>query len=636
MSIRADEAQLKEINESKNINDYFERRINNYLDYTAVTDKYCDLELTYQDIKNIIHQFAGGLQNIGVKKGDFIGLFTENNGLFMATSQAIVKTGAIEVLRGSNAPIEELDYILGHSETKCVIVRDEKLLERMKDSLIAHNVQTVIIMFPKDLIKDCLDMQIYTYEEILEKGRNNEFQYVEVTPEDWSTMLYTSGTTGMPKGVLLTHNNLLSQMSGTDKGFGAIPGENTLQILPIWHAYERTAQYYYYIKGCHLHFTNINNLKNDLLRYDIDTMMSVPRIWEAFRLGIYQKLKQNSKIGYYLFDFAVQNSINYKIHKMYSERRLTNKKTTYKLPSAIYHKIARSFLKPFHVLATKTLYKKVKEAAGIGHLRLSISGGGALSLKDELFYDAIGVNLRIGYGLTETSPVLTLRGIQYPNYLGCVGKPYPDTRIKIVNPTTFQKVHLYTKGLVLVKGPQVMKGYYKDEEATKKVFTEDGWFITGDLGWLTRNNNLVLVGRAKETIVLSSGENVEPVPIEEAILESPYIDQIVLVGQDEASVGALIVPSKIALDKCGILAKELKSGKTLSIKNPNLRELIKKEIQTYIKNKTGLKPFEKVKEFEVLKDGFSMDNGLLSHTAKVKRNVIFEKYQDIINKMFKK
>ena len=218
--------------------------------------------------------------------------------------------------------------------------------------------------------------------------------------------------------------------------------------------------------------------------------------------------------------------------------------------------------------------------------------------------------------------------------MGCVGKPYVHTKIKIVDPVTFEKVHLYTKGLVLVKGPQVMNGYYNDEEATKKVFTPDGWFITGDLGWLTRNNNLVLVGRMKETIVLSSGENVEPIPIEEAILQSPYIDQIVLVGQDEASVGALIVPSKMALDKCGLLAKDLKSGKNLSIKDTNLRELINHEIKTYIKRKSGLKPFEKVKSFEVLNDDFSMENGLLSHTAKIKRNDVFEKYKTLISSMF--
>ncbi|MBQ3311629.1 AMP-binding protein [bacterium] len=638
MSIILQDEELirKDLVGVKNTFSHFEQSISKYLDFDAVTDKLHNLELKYEDILNIYKNFASGLQSLGIEKGDFVALFTENNGLFMPTGQAITKTGAIEVLRGSNAPIDELEYIINHAQTKGIILENAVLLNKLKDFLNNYQPKFIIVLFDENLDKSVVNIPVYTYQEVLESGKTHTFTQNDVALTDYCMMLYTSGTTGNPKGVLLTHSNILSQMEGTDIGFGAIPGENTLQILPCWHAYEHIAQYYYYTKCCHLHFTNIKELKNDLLNYKIDTMMSVPRIWEAFRLGIYQKLKQKSKLGYYLFDFAVQNSINYKIHKMYSERRLTNKRSNYKLPSAIYHKIARMFLKPLHILSTKTIYKKVKEAAGLDRIRLSISGGGSLSLKDELFYDAIGINLRIGYGLTETSPVLTLRGIQYPNYLGCVGKPYAHTKIKIVNPQTMEKVHLYTKGLVLAKGPQVMNGYYKDEEATKKVFTEDGWFITGDLGWLTRNNNLVLVGRQKETIVLSNGENVEPIPIEEAILESPYIDQIVLVGQDEASVGALIVPSKMALDKCGVLAKELKSGKTLSIKNPDLRELIKKEIAIYIKNKTGLKPFEKVKEFEVLKDGFSMENGLLSQTAKVKRNVIFEKYHETISKMFNK
>ncbi|MBQ7126447.1 AMP-binding protein [bacterium] len=627
---------LESLKGEKSVNHFFEKSAKEYLDYQAITDDHCNVHMTYAEMLEKIRLTAGGLQYLGIKKGDFVGLFTENNGLFMTIGQAIIKCGAIEVLRGSNAPVEELDYIIKHSDAKGLFLFNNDLLDKIITSINSSKVEFVVLMFSKDLDKTKYNFPTYTFDEILDFGRKNPYNEIDIELTDNCTMMYTSGTTGNPKGVLLTHSNILSQMEGTDLGFKAIPGENTLQILPCWHAYEHIAQYYYFTKCCHLHFTNINNLKNDLLKYEIDTMMSVPRIWESFRLGVYQKLKQKSKLSYYIFDFAVQNSINYKIHKMYSERRLTNKKTSYKLTSNIYHKIIRSFLKPLHMLATATIYKKVKKLTGLSRIRLSISGGGALSLKDELFYDAIGINLRIGYGLTETSPVLTLRGIQYPNFLGCVGKPYLHTRIKIVDPNTFEKVHLYTKGLILAKGPQVMNGYYKDEEATKKVFTDDGWFITGDLGWLTRNNNLVIVGRMKETIVLSSGENVEPIPIEEAILESPYIDQIVLVGQDEASVGALIVPSKIALDRCGILAKELKSGKTLSIKNPDLRKLIKKEISTYIKNKVGLKPFEKVKEFEVLKENFTVDNGMLSHTAKIKRNNVFEKYQELINKMFKK
>ena len=256
-------------------------------------------------------------------------------------------------------------------------------------------------------------------------------------------------------------------------------------------------------------------------------------------------------------------------------------------------------------------------------------------MQDELFYDAIGVNLRIGYGLTETAPVLTLRNVTDKNFLGSVGTPVRGCDLKVVDPKTFAELPPFKKGLVIIKGPQIMKGYYKDPESTSKVMTEDGYFITGDLGWLTKQNNLVLVGRLKETIVLSSGENVEPVPIEEAILLSPYIDQIVLVGQDKSGVGALIVPSKEALEKCGINMKNIQSYKDNVLVDTKLETLIKNEINTHIVNKPNLRVFEKVKQFTLLNEAFSVENGMMSATQKVKRNKVFEKYKDVIGKMYK-
>jgi long-chain acyl-CoA synthetase len=287
------------------------------------------------------------------------------------------------------------------------------------------------------------------------------------------------------------------------------------------------------------------------------------------------------------------------------------------------------------MLFTNTLYKKIKKAVGLGNIRASISGGGALSMQDELFYDAIGVNLRIGYGLTETAPVLTLRNVTDKNFLGSVGTPVRGCDLKVVDPKTFKELPYFEKGLVIVKGPQVMKGYYKDEDATRKVMTEDGYFITGDLGWLTKQNNLVLVGRLKETIVLSSGENVEPVPIEEAILLSPFIDQIVLVGQDRSGIGALVVPSKEALEKCGISMKDVSSYKDNNVlTDKKLESLIKSEINTHIVNKPNLRVFEKVKQFTLLNESFSVENGLMSATQKVKRNKVFEKYEKVIGNMY--
>ena len=628
----------KFLSNKTSFNDYFRHKILNYIGLQAITDTYNNIETNYDELERNISYLASAIQSFGIKKGDFVGIFTENNGRWATVEQAAMRCGAICTLRGSNAPVEELDYIISHSEAKGLILKDGSLLKSLKPYLKKHSLKFIIIMFKKDT-DDLSDVNcpVYYYENAVEIGQNklSEFNAPNQNLDEDCLMLYTSGTTGMPKGVLITHKNLLAQMPSIEVGFMSKPGENTLQILPVWHAYEHITQLYYLVSGCHLHFTTLSGLKNDLARYKIDTFMSVPRIWEALRLGIFQKLKQKSILIYKIFDFAVKLSITYKIHKMYSERRITNKKGDYHILSNIYHKFARSFLKPFHVLFTNTLYKTIKTAAGI-NFRASISGGGALSMKDQLFYDAIGVNLREGYGLTETSPVLTLRYVSEPNFLGCCGKPFFGTEIKILDIDTKEELGILQKGVVYARGPQVTKGYYKDTKATQEVFSEDGWFNTGDIGWLTADNNLVLVGRLKETIVLSNGENVEPLPIEEACLESPYIEQIMLVGQDQSSIGALIVPSESALQKCGILAKDIKSGTNLTISNPTLRELIKKEISTYIKNKKNLKAFEKIKDFEVINENFSTSNGLMSQTAKMKRNSIFEKYKGLISKMFEK
>ena len=613
--------------------DYLEMASNKFASLPAITDRYNNVELNYAEYMLQAKDFASGLQGLGIKKGDIVGLFSENNGRWIIVDQGIMRCGAVDAVRGSNAPVDELDYIIGQSNSCALVLQTTQLLDKLRPYLNKYDLKFIVVMFSKEEISnEGLDFPVYTFEEILAKGKQRCFTRVEISPEEMATILYTSGTTGNPKGVMLCHGNFLYQLFNAHPRVMVTSGERSLQIIPIWHAYERVCTYYYFIKGCHMHNTTLSNIKEDIIKYKPTIMTSVPRIWESIRTGIYAKLKQKSPFLHKVFSNAIKISTSYKKHCMYVEQRITDL-SYYNPILTVYHGIMASLLKPLHTLFYNTLYKKLKEMAGL-NIRVSVSGGGALSHQDEYFYEALGITLLVGYGLTETSPILTVRSVNAKSFICSSGFPFPNTEIKIVHPETKKELPLFEKGLVMVRGPQVMLGYYNDEGATRKVLDENGWFCTGDLGYLSYGNNLVIQGRLKETIVLSNGENVEPIPIEDACLNSPYINQIVLVGQDKNSVGALVIPTKDALEKCGIDTRGLRMQKDACIKNPALRKLIKSEIDANIKNKSKLKSFEKIQKFELLKEGFSIDNGLMTSTAKIKRNKVFEKYKDIISGMY--
>jgi long-chain acyl-CoA synthetase len=320
-------------------------------------------------------------------------------------------------------------------------------------------------------------------------------------------------------------------------------------------------------------------------------------------------------------------------------------------PSAIQRlkaNIKATALLPIHRIADKLVYQKVREATG-GQIDQVISGGGSLARHLDDFFEIIGIEILVGYGLTETSPVTNVRR-PWHNLRYSAGLPMLETQICIVDPETRKPLPSGERGLVLIRGPQVMKGYYKNPQATAKAIDSEGWFDSGDLGWVTPDNDLVLTGRAKDTIVLTNGENIEPQPIEDACLRSHYIDQIMLVGQDQRSLGALIVPNLETLQQWAATqnlhvrlpdsvpqASDASTGefqKAIDWDGKEIQNFLRTELNREVQNRPGYRPDDRISTFKLILEPFSIENGMMTQTLKIRRPVVTERYRDIINGMF--
>jgi long-chain acyl-CoA synthetase len=309
----------------------------------------------------------------------------------------------------------------------------------------------------------------------------------------------------------------------------------------------------------------LRSVKGDLKKFKPHYMIAVPRLWESIYEGVQKQFREQPAKKQRLVNFFLSASDTY----IKARRIVQGLSLDHINSSAIERltaKIRETVLFPLHALGERLVYAKVREATG-GRIKHVISGGGALPRHIDSFFELVGINILQGYGLTETAPVTNARR-PWRNLLGSSGQPIPGTEVKIVDPETRVPLPTLKRGLVLLRGPQIMQGYYQNPQATAKAIDSEGWFDSGDLGWVTPQNDLVLTGRAKDTIVLTNGENIEPQPIEDACLRSPYVDQIMLVGQDQRSIGALIVPNIEALEKWAET-----QNLNLSIQNNNVTAL---------------------------------------------------------------
>ncbi|KAM0052913.1 putative long-chain-fatty-acid--[acyl-carrier-protein] ligase [Helianthus debilis subsp. tardiflorus] len=645
--------------EFKAIPDIWRSSAERFGDRVALVDPHHDppTNMTYKQVEQDILNFAEGLRVIGIKPCEKLALFADNSCRWLIADQGIMATGAINVVRGSRSSVEELLHIYNHSESVALAVDNPELYHRMADAFNSKaSVKFVILLWGENSsisshVKE--GIPAYTYEEIIDMGRgkrasfadshdaHEHYVYEPIKPDDVAALIYTSGTTGNPKGVMLTHNNLLHQVHNLWDVVPAGPGDRFLSMLPPWHAYERACEYFILSLGIEQVYTTVKHLKDDLREYQPQYMISVPLVFQTLYSGIQKQISTSSAIRKLIAVSLIRISMAYMEFKnIYEGKYLSRDPQQPSFVAAIldwlYARSIAAILLPLHLLAKKLVYSKIH--ASIGLSKAGISGGGSLPMHVDKFFEAIGTKVQVGYGLTESSPVVAARR-PHCNVLGSVGPPIRHTEIKVVNEETGEDLPPGSKGIVKVRGPQIMQGYYKNPIATNQALDEDGWLNTGDIGWISpvhsvgrsRNSGgiVVLEGRAKDTIVLSTGENVEPEQLEEAAMRSCLIQQIVVIGQDKRRLGAIIVPNKEEI---------LLASKKSSTSDSDAVELSKEKITGLLSEE--LRKWTSDCSFQigpilVVEEPFTIDSGLMTATMKIRRNQVVELYKEQIDDLYK-
>ena len=586
--------------------------------------------ITYKKLYDKINAAAKAFDVKGLSH-KHVAIFSENRIEWFISDMALLALGSADVPRGIDSTSDELNYIIEHSEAEAVLVENEYVYKKIEK----HHKDLSLIIF-LDSSKHDPNKNIYSFDKFIELGEENlkgdeEFAIKKASKlnnESTATIIYTSGTTGKPKGVILTHGNILHNVRVLPDIIKLKPGEKLLTILPIWHIYERTISYVTAVTGCFTAITNKRYLKNDFMEEKPDIFISVPAIWVNIYNTVMKNIDRKKPLAQKFAKFIINRSMKY-IRSLRYQNNLVyllgdetkeDKKSEYSI--GMFDPI-------FHKMASKMVYSKIVELTG-GKMRLTISGGGALPMYIEDFVEATGINLVVGWGITETSPVVTLRS-PFKNYRGTCGTPVPEVKIEVRD----KEGNLCDDGVMgvcYIKGPNIFKEYYKDPELTAQAKI-DGFFNSGDLGTYTQQGEIILTGRAKETIVLLTGENVEPQPIENKALESPYISQIMLVGQDKASTGAIVVINKENIKDHFDKEKITYDEKTMS-SSKEVYKLIREELDRLINYKNGFRPYEAIAKIIITDEEFTIENGLLTQSLKIKRANVMEAYKEKIDSLY--
>ena len=538
------------------------------------------------------------LIELGIEKGDKVAMILANRPEWNMLDMAIGQVGGITVPVYPTISEEDYRYILADCDAKMVIIDGLSVMHKVTSILPdAPNVKLVYTM---------VDREKYPYfDQLLQLGR--EHPHVEelaarkaaVDEMECATIIYTSGTTGTPKGVMLSLHNLMNQFPNFHYTISDYSNK-AFSFLPVCHAYERALNYCYQYRGMSIYYAeNLGTIASDMRDIHPTMMCAVPRVLERFYDAICQSGKKQKGIAKSIFFWALHLGERYKIEA-------ENRNWFYNLKLGI---------------ADKLVYSKIRANIGAENFDIIVSGAAAISQKIAGFFSAIKMPVFEGYGLTETSPVITVSNRNpHGREVGYVGQPLPGTEVKIAD-----------NGEILCRGHNVMMGYYKQPELTKEVIDEDGWFHTGDMGELNQFNQLRITGRIKSLFKTSGGKYINPDMIEAKFSSSKLIEQILVVGENQKFAGALIIPSFTDL-KAWCAEKNIPyTTNEEMIRNP---EVLKRYVAEINELNKSLGETEKVKKHVLLADEWSIANGLLTPTLKVKRKIITAKYKDVIEKMF--
>lgn len=589
---------------------------------------------TYKELYEAGISLAAALtKTCGLKPKEHVAILADNRLEWIIADYAVILAGAADVPRGTDATPYDMEYIIGHAGCRIVFVENQTAWDKLSsvDTKLT-GVEHVILLSEVKTGKTGWDC--HNIYDLIAQGKALAKDEIErriesITPDDLFTLIYTSGTTGAPKGVMLTHGNIMSQIRNMPLGLEK--EDIALSILPVWHIFERSFEIVTIACGAKTAYTNVKNARNDLAAVKPTLMASAPRLWESVYNGIMARVAEGSGVRRGLFSAAV--NVGHIYRKALREFHGQNLQI---FPQGFLTRILAALGSIITILFTfipallldAIVLKKIRLATG-GRLRATISGGGALPLHIDEFFNDIGIPVLEGYGLTETSPTISVRT---PDKLviGTVGPLFHETEIRIVDITDGKTIYpgenyFGKKGELHMRGPQLMTGYYKNPEATGRV-VKDGWFNTGDLVIMTANGCLKIVGRSKETVVLMNGENVEPVPIESKLLESPYIEQCMIVGQDRKFLGALIVPSAQAFKEFGENLEAL-------AQHAEVKKILRSETQRLISGENGFKAFERVGGIAVLGRVWEKDRELTGKLS-LKRHVITDTYAKEIESIY--